>query len=112
MKTFSKTKPRSISIAVANEAGEKKTTGNLLAYAKIEEQSISEEKSTISDKNTLKEKKQEQKILNFGQKIYTKCHTCGVLYSEAIRSEIALHKKLHKKYVSDKKNEPIRRIER
>ncbi|EHY65614.1 hypothetical protein NEAUS04_2114 [Nematocida ausubeli] len=62
-----------------------------------------EEKEGILRKKTGK-KDEKQLVLNLGQKMYTKCHTCGVIYSETTPSERRLHRKLHKKCFSPKQN--------
>ncbi|KAI5192419.1 hypothetical protein NEMIN01_2006 [Nematocida minor] len=55
-----------------------------------------------TEKEEKKKVKESQLMLNFGQKRYTKCHECGVMYCETLSSEARLHRKLHRKYVSEK----------
>ncbi|OAG33321.1 hypothetical protein NEIG_01806 [Nematocida sp. ERTm5] len=116
MKTFSKKKLAQTSIpSILPE----KRPKNIFSYVSIKEVPYgsmpNEEENTEAKQETIlhgkySNKKEEysrgrQLILNMGQKKYTKCHLCGVMYSETLPSEIRLHRKLHKAYVSEQKHQ-------
>lgn len=110
MKTFSKLRGR----VLAHSEGilrEKKENKSVLLFGEVVE-SGPEMGVSLGESVEEKEKKGRQMVLNFGQKRYTKCHVCGVLYSESIKSEVRMHEKIHKRSVSDGENRPIRRKNR
>ncbi|KAH9385855.1 uncharacterized protein NEMAJ01_0751 [Nematocida major] len=46
-----------------------------------------------------------QLCLNFGQRMYRKCHTCGVIFAEGVSSEEKMHAKIHRKHVSERSSQ-------
>lgn len=104
MKTYSRgIFPQSSTLFPEEESKKQKS---LLSFVQMKEQPglcLGEEPEKKEVKKEAATKKSEQLFLNFGQSMYTKCHTCGVLYAETVQEEVKLHRKLHQKYVSYKK---------